>query len=375
VSSPGANGSGATVEAITATPFRLTYTSAISLSDGVREAADQILVTVTTSDGVRGYGECIPRPGIYGETLETSVSILERYIAPRMVGTRISDIELLAQKLGALKGNPAARSSVEIAVFDAFARTLGVPAHHLLGGYASAVRCSAILGYAAPDVVVAEARALRDADGIRVFKLKVGGDPTRDANTASALRAELGDGAIIYADANGRYTRGEAAAFLRGAREAQLWGLEEPISANDLDGRHQLAGDPSALIIGDETCADLRAVTSEISVGRSTAVSIKPARTGIVGSGRIRGYCGALGVPLVIGTQADSAIGAHVAAAFASSSPFTASAPAEVLFHRAFEQNPVRDLPVVSEGLMQLPERPGFGYEIDPSVMKECMIR
>jgi len=375
VTSPAAASSDATVQEITATPFRLTYASAVVLSDGVRETADQILVTVTTSDGVTGYGECIPRPGIYGETLETAVSIIEHYIAPRTLGTRITDIQLLAKKLGALKGNPSARSSVEVAVVDALARTLGVPAHRLLGGYADTVPCSAILAYAAPDAVVAEARSLRNADGVRIFKLKVGGDPARDGATAYALRTELGDDAVIYADANGRYTCQEAAQFLRLGLDAQLFGLEEPISGDALGGRRLLAQDPSALIIGDETCADPRAVIAEISAGRCTAVSVKPARTGIIASSRIREYCGALGAPLIIGTQADSAIGAYVAAAFAASSAFTATAPAEVLFHRAFEQNPVCELPKVSEGLMHLPECPGFGYEIDPSVMKECMIR
>lgn len=368
-------GSGGLVQAISATPFRLTYAVGMSLSDGVRDTAEQILVTVTTSEGVTGHAECIPRPGIYGETLDGAVRIIERYIAPRIIGTRIGDVQLLAQKLGALKGNPAARSSVEIAVFDAFARTLSVPVHRLLGGYAESVRCSAILAYGEPDAVVAEARSLLEADGVRVFKLKVGGDPARDGATVVSLRAELGDDVIIYADANGRYTRQQAWAFLRVAREAQLWGLEEPTSADDLDGRRLLAQDPSALTIGDETCADPRAVTTEVSAGRSSAVSIKPARTAIVASNTIREYCGALGVPLVTGTQADSAIGAYVAAAFAASSHVTANAPAEVLFHRSFKQNPVHELPKISDGLMQLPERPGFGYEIDESAMKECMIR
>src|SRR6201999_1407921 len=68
----------ATVAALAATPFRLRYASEISLSDGVRQSAEQLLVTVTTSDGVSGHAECIPRPGIYGETIESARRMIER---------------------------------------------------------------------------------------------------------------------------------------------------------------------------------------------------------------------------------------------------------------------------------------------------------
>jgi L-alanine-DL-glutamate epimerase-like enolase superfamily enzyme len=361
----------ATIAAVEATPFRLRYASAISLSDGVRETADQVLVTVTTSDGIVGYAECIPRPGIYGETVQTACTLIEGFLASRVIGIRVSDLQMLADKLGALRANPAARSSIELAVLDALARTLGLPAHRLLGGAADHVPCAAILAYGPPDEVVAEARALRDGDGIRMFKLKVGADALHDAELAQALRAELGESVMLYADANGRYSEPDAALFLRRTADCRLWGLEEPIDASDLRGRARLAASAPALVIGDESCIDPRDTAAELIAGRSTAVSIKLARTGIIGSTRIREHCAALGVPVAVGTQADSAIGAYAAAAFAGASPWTARGPAELLFFRGFANNPVRQLPEIRDGSLWLPTGPGFGFDIDQDALAE----
>lgn len=365
----------ATIAQIDATPFRLHYAQAVSLSDGVREDAEQVLVRVTTSDGVIGYAECIPRPGIYGETLAGARAIIEGFLGPRVIGTRLTDLQLLAGKLAALKANPAARASIELAALDALARTLELPAYRLLGGAVAEVPCAAILAYGEADAVLAEARSLRESGGICTFKLKIGSSPVRDAQLTRALRSELGDEVTIYADANGRYRPQEAALFLRLTADVGLWALEEPTGAASLLARARLAAAAPTLILGDETCADVRAAAAELVAGRCTAVSLKLARTGIVGSTRIREHCAALGVPVAIGTQADSAIGAYAAAAFAAASPTTAQGPAELLFFRSFANNPVTVLPEIRDGRLRLPEEPGFGFEIDEHALAEATVR
>jgi L-alanine-DL-glutamate epimerase-like enolase superfamily enzyme len=353
----------ATIDSVSATPFALRYASAISLSDGIRQRADQVLVTVRTSEGILGHGECIPRPAIYGETVTTACEMIERVLAPRVVGLRVGDLGLLSSRLMTLRGNPAARSSIEIAVFDAWAKSLRVPAHRLLGGAAE------------HEDVVAHARTLHDRYGVTTFKLKVGANPVDDAKLVGALRGALGELALLYADANGRYTAAEAARFARLAADYGLWGLEEPTDSDDLIGRSRLVGAASIPIIGDETCDQPRAVAAELAAGRCSAVSVKLARTGISSSVRIREHCGAVGAPLVIGTQADSAIGAYASAAFAAASPLTASGPAEVLFFQEFADNPVRELPEIRDGCLWLSDRPGFGCEIDDDLLKESTNR
>jgi L-alanine-DL-glutamate epimerase-like enolase superfamily enzyme len=361
----------ATIAAVEATAFRLRYAAPISLSNGVRETAEQVLVTVTTSDGVIGHAECIPRAGIYGETPATACALIRGFLAPRAVGMRISDLQRLSWALGGLAANPAARSAVELATVDALARTLELPAYRLLGGFASRVPCAAILPFGEPGAVIEEAHGLH-AEGIHMFKLKVGRDAARDAALARSLRSELGDDATLYADANGGYSAQDAALFLRLTSDCRLWGLEEPTDASDLYGRARLAAGTPVPIVGDETCADPRSAAAELTSGRSTGVSIKIARTGIIASARIRELCASLGTPVAVGTQADSAIGAYAGAAFAAAAPSTANRPAELLFFRSFRRNPVCELPEIRNGSLELPDRPGFGFDIDHDALEAC---
>ena len=100
--------------------------------------------------------------------------MIEQVLAPRVVGLRVGDLGSLTSRLMTLRGNLAARSSIEIAVFDAWAKSLGVPAHRLLGGEAEHVPCCAILAYGEHEAVVDTARTLRDRHGVTTFKLKVG---------------------------------------------------------------------------------------------------------------------------------------------------------------------------------------------------------
>jgi L-alanine-DL-glutamate epimerase-like enolase superfamily enzyme len=358
---------------VRATPFRLQYAAPITLSDGVRDSAEQILVEVTSSDGAVGYGECIPRPAIYGETLGGACAMIETVLGPRVLGLRISDLQRVGAVLGAVKGNPAARSSIEVAVFDAFAQTLGTPAYQLLGGAAESVVCAAILP--GGDEAVARARALHDELGIAWFKLKVGGDAVRDARTVAALRAELGPSVTLYADANGRFSAPDAARFLTLSAPHGLWGLEEPTAADDVLGPARLVAGTTTRIVGDETCPDVRAVSDAVIASRLTGVNIKLARTGLVASARIREFCAAMGVAAVVGTQADSAIGAFAAAAFAAASPWTCDGPAELMFFRDFAANPVDMLPEIRGGRLWLPDRPGFGFAIDPEAFAESALK
>jgi L-alanine-DL-glutamate epimerase-like enolase superfamily enzyme len=364
-----------TIDAVVATPFRLDYTTPTTLSDGTRTTADQILVRVTTSHGAVGYSECIPRPGIYGETLAGACATIEHVLAPRVIGLPLTDLGRINAALATLKANPAARSSIEVGVLDALAKSLDLPVYRLLGGATDSIPCAAVLPSQAPDVVVAHALALQADLGITMFKLKVGDDATRDAAAIAALRRELGPAATLYADANGRFRAAEAARFLKLTAAEDLWGIEEPIAAGDLVAREQLAARFVTTIIGDESCSDVHAVATELSAKRVTGVSIKLARTGILASIRIREHCASLGAPTVIGTQADSAIGAFASAAFAAASSATANQPAEVLFFRDFAVNPVDVTPDVAGGRMRLPNRPGLGFDVDAEALAQCVLK
>ncbi|MGZ8738614.1 MAG: chloromuconate cycloisomerase, partial [Nocardioides sp.] len=103
------------------------------------DAQPVLLVTLTTRGGVRGMGEGVVPGGPWwgGESVETMQVVIERYLAPLLIGGRVDDIAGIQQAMNdVVNHNLYAKAAVEVALHDAWARSLGVPVHTLLGGLA-----------------------------------------------------------------------------------------------------------------------------------------------------------------------------------------------------------------------------------------------
>src|SRR3954469_14477669 len=103
------------------------------------DAQPVLYVFVRTAGGVRGVGEGVVPGGPWwgGESVETMQLIIERYLAPLLVGRRVDDIAGIQQAMNdVVSQNLYAKAAIEVALHDAWARSLGVPVHTLLGGLA-----------------------------------------------------------------------------------------------------------------------------------------------------------------------------------------------------------------------------------------------
>jgi len=356
---------GSAVASIRTVPFSIPLGHEVTFATGRLTHADHLLVEVTTTDGIVGIAEAIPRPMIYGETAVSIRHIIETTIAEAAVGLDLLDTQTLTHRLRHLAGNPTARGAVELAMFDALGKSLGVPCHRLLGGYTDSVRATAILGAGSVEAVVAEASALHEAHGVSSFKVKVGMELGRDVTLIQRLREEH-PGALIYADANHGYSAPQALAFLRRCEDQDLSWIEEPCPAEDVLGRAEVVAKSSAPVLGDESCTTVREVATEILARRCTMVSIKLARTGVQSSTRIREFCAATGAPVLLGSQGDSGIGTYMTAAFAAAQSVTAELPAEVGYFLNLRGDLLATPPAIKAGYLAVPDSPGFGLAIDP---------
>lgn len=136
-------------------------------------------------------------------------------------------------------------SAVDTALWDLKARLLGVSLVDLFG----AVRARAPLygsgGFCSyTDAQLREQLGGWAAEGMAYVKMKVGRQPERDPERVRAARAAIGPGCALFVDGNGAYGRKQARALgWRFWDEAEVRWFEEPISPDDLDGLHALAGE------------------------------------------------------------------------------------------------------------------------------------
>jgi L-alanine-DL-glutamate epimerase-like enolase superfamily enzyme len=118
-------------------------------------------------------------------------------------------------------------------------------------------------------------------------------------------------------------------------------------------------------LVGDESCISLAHVGRALEEGAVGAVSIKTARTGFSESRRILDLCLARGVPVVVGSQYEGAIGATATIAFAAAFAATAGQPAEMTNFIDLADDLVVRPPQIRDGRAAVPAAAGLGIEVD----------
>lgn len=203
------------------------------------EGWDQVVVQLTTDDGLVGIGESyhLKNPLAVAATVEHT-------FAPMLVGRSPYDVERIWQTLFARAqqlGSTAvgALAGVDTACFDLMGQALGVPVYQLLGGRTlDRVKVYAgghVLGWRDPDNpaemedIVAEAQRYVDM-GIRALKIRGGRAlPHRgDLETVRVLREAFGDSIDILVDANNEYRDHDSSIRMaRALDEYNIYWLED----------------------------------------------------------------------------------------------------------------------------------------------------
>jgi L-Ala-D/L-Glu epimerase len=358
----------AKIVSVRAIPYAIPYSKPLHFASGSIEVADNVLVELTTEDGVVGLAEAPPRPYTYGETQESIVAAIERIFAPAVIGLALTDREIARVRLERTVANVTAKAAIDMAMWDALGKTLGVSVHRLLGGYTDALRVSHMLGFDPPQSVADEAIELKETLGITSFKIKVGRRPVQlDVAVCRAVRDALGDDVEIYIDGNRGWTAAEAANALRQLQDVGLSRVEELCPADDVLGRRWLVSQCNVPFVADESVATPANVTREILSGAATAISIKTARTGFSDSLRVSHLAEGLGVETVIGNQIDGHVGTICSLAFGASQASTARHAAELSNYLDMADHLLaRPLEIV-DGEMRVLDGPGLGIEIDPA--------
>src|SRR3954465_7499571 len=101
----------------------------------VRATSANVLVRVTTEDGLVGYGEACPVPQLTAETQESVVALVEQRVASELGGRDAPHGRPLISRVGKrLFQATFTLAAVEMALLDLAGKALGIPVHQLLGG-------------------------------------------------------------------------------------------------------------------------------------------------------------------------------------------------------------------------------------------------
>lgn len=356
---------------IEAIPFYIPFDSELTLKFAYRisSAAEHVFVRIRTDEGITGIAEAPARPQIYGETQQSIVAAIEKYLAPSLLGSDPFDLEKIHAIMDRLPHNLTAKSSLDIAIHDILGKVLKIPLFKLLGsGSEKPIPLSWMVGIREKEEMVKECERFL-AIGIRAFKLKIGLNLEEDIKTFKAIRKALGEEVLLYVDGNQAYSPKVA---LRMIKEMEPYGLawvEEPCPVWDHKGRVELAQSISVPILGDESCFTPRDVLRELELGAIGMVLIKVARTGFYKTRKIIHMCQEKNIPCMVGSQGDSSIGAAASAHVASSFK-NVLFPAECSYHLRMQGDLLKIPLSVSGGALEIPKGAGMGIEIDESKLE-----
>ena len=339
------------------------------------DAQPLLLVTVYTVDGVAGVGEGVVPGGPWwgGESVETMQLIIERYLVPVLLGRRVDDIAGIQRDCtDMVAGNLYAKAAVEVALHDAWARSLDVPVHTLLGGTArTSLPVTWALGTESAEEVVEEALGKLDAGEHHSFKLKMGAqDPAEDVRRICAVADKLAGVASVRVDINARWDLLTSLTYLPRLVDAGVDLIEQPVPGAEFEALAEINRALSIPVMADES---LRTPTDALRLARLRAADVYSLKTTKSGGLRltkaIAEVAAAAGIPCYAGTAIEGPIGTAASLHLACAVPgvtWGSELFGPLLFAEELLVTPLR----YAGGELHLPEGSGLGVELNPDAVR-----
>lgn len=325
---------------------------------------ETVVVTLTDSDGVTGWGEAPQVWAVTGESLPGADACVSGPLTAAVLGHDVDDlVTVCARVAAAVVGNFGAKAAVDVALHDLAARRRGLSLPVFLG--TSRHRVDTDVTLAAGDAkALAAAAGARTASGFGVLKLKVGTDAAGDVARVGAARAAVGPDVSIRLDANQGWTPRQAVRVIAALEDADLGVelVEQPVPAADLDGLAWVTARVDTPVMADESVFGVRDLVEVIRRRAADMVNVKLAKCGGISPARtLLDLAHAHGMGSIVGSMMETHIGVGAAASVAAAYGTSAVADLDAAWWASaspFLGGMRYDGPVVV-----LPDAPGLGIE------------
>ncbi|MGB3431841.1 muconate cycloisomerase family protein [Achromobacter sp.] len=341
-------------------------------SFGAINRQSPVIVQLWLANGACGFGEAatIGGPSWNEESPETILHAIQNYLAPAVAG---ADARRFAEHIhrfdAVCKGNAFAKSAVEMALIDAVARSLGVPAWQLLGGKRiERLPLAWTLASGDSQRDLDEAEQMMQARRHRLFKLKIGArSPADDVAHVTRIARGLDGRAAMTVDVNQAWDGNTARRYLPQLVQAGVTLIEQPVAQWDVQALREATQSlgSAALIMADETVCSAQDAFMLASQRACHVFSLKVAKHGgLLRTREVAAVAQAAGIGWYGGTMLETSLGsaasAHVFATLSDQHHGCELFGPQLLVDDIVEQPmAVRDFE------LQLPDGPGFGVVVD----------
>jgi O-succinylbenzoate synthase len=336
-------------------PFRI--------SNGTITEKDAILVELKTERDIVGWGEASAMSGAFysEDTPESAWAALSGSLIPAVLSAREIDVRRFYELTRMQPGDRFAKAGIEGALWDAYAKNVGVPLCELLGARPRPIPSGVAIGIYDQVAELLERVERYIAEGYQRVKIKI--EPGWDVEPVAAVRCRFPNLPLMV-DANAAYTIADAAVF----RELDAQGLmmiEQPLAREAHAEAAELQRQLRTPLCADESAESSEALESLIARNAARILNIKVQRVGGLSEARLMlKRARAAGLECWVGTMPElgvaSAQGLHLATLDGFTYPTDIEASARWYVDDVI--NPL--IEIDARGFIQLPAGAGMGYSI-----------
>ena len=334
----------------------------------------RILLVEADLDGVIGWGEAVAgeTPYYAPETTETAWHILRDFIWPTLKGRELQCASEVWGLLARIRGHNMAKGGIEAAVWDAEARSKGLPLWKMLGGTREATPCGVSIGIknTLEELTEAVQRAL--SAGYQRIKIKI--KPGWDVEPVQRLREKF-PRIRLMVDANSAY-RQEDWPLLKQLEAYYLMMIEQPLGWDDIYGHVELQKKLETPICLDECIHSEEQARAAIELGACRIINVKLGRVGgYTPARRIHDLCQQRQIPVWCGGMLESGIGRAHNIALSSLPNF--SLPGDVAASRRYWEADIiePEVEVTPQGTIRMPTGPGIGFSPRLDLIEKLTVR
>jgi len=367
--------------------MKITNVSAIilklpTISTAADGTQDDLIIKVETDEGITGYGEVDTSPFVGKAVVDAYMSHGTCYgLREVVVGSDPFDHEQIWNEMWAKtyyygRSGPVMHviSGIDMALWDIMGKAVGKPVHKLLGGsYVDKVRAyaSALM----PDTPDETKKLVEKhaAEGYTAIKLgwgPLGYDVNYDVELLKTARKAAGDKIELMIDIGKRYRLKSAMYMSKALEQLNVYWLEEPLPAEDLEGYRRLSEySPIRIATGEEESGRL-AFARLINETHIDVVQPDMSRCGGLTEAKkiasIAADANILCVPHAFKTGILVAASIHLIASIPHA-PFLEFSVTESGIRKELLAKPF----VQKDGYVDVPTAPGLGIELNPDVIRK----
>lgn len=288
------------------------------ISLGRQDYYEGVIVELSSNEAT-GLGEGVTVQQITGETPESIFQMVQLLLS-YLDGKDFESLESFSRYLDrSIYGNSASKNALDMSFHDLMGKVYGLSVTKILGGALMERPTSLTIPIGTVEDNLRILKKYKERK-VKIIKVKVGSDPSLDAERIKAISDNLESWQRFYADANQGYSLSDAVKIGKLLYDRGALFFEQPLNRHDLNNLRELRRRTGIPIALDESVSSPFDVVNSIVHEAVDIVNVKLTKSGgLRNSFKALIVAQAYGIDGMVGCMVESKLGITASLAVANS--------------------------------------------------------